>query len=250
MCTSRELRRFMVSPTQDLSMRKPLKCYMMNRPGKKYTSRTVSQPLSQNFNYLYICLEYLRWNNTLTIIFFWLTFSACLIYILLILNQVPGYYTLCVIIYISKIPNQNLLAYINGSTPLFISLWYYVSWKINCISSINWIILHQSFVNKKLTLNKIENILHSMIQNAKVIHACVLIPIQIFCWNHLYFRRSMCLRFADLERKLGEIDRARAIYAHASQIADPRVSEIHSDLIILNWMAKLSDTLLHFYKLL
>lgn len=56
----------------------------------------------------------------------------------------------------------------------------------------------------------------------------------------------MCLRFADLERKLGEIDRARAIYAHASQIADPRVSEIHSDLIILNWMAKLSDTLLHF----
>lgn len=35
----------------------------------------------------------------------------------------------------------------------------------------------------------------------------------------------MCLRFADLERKLGEIDRARAIYAHASQIADPRVSE-------------------------
>lgn len=58
----------------------------------------------------------------------------------------------------------------------------------------------------------------------------------------------MCLRFADLERKLGEIDRARAIYAHASQIADPRVSEIHSDLIILNWMAKLSDTLLHFYK--
>lgn len=36
--------------------------------------------------------------------------------------------------------------------------------------------------------------------------------------------RSMCLRFADLERKLGEIDRARAIYAHASQIADPRVA--------------------------
>lgn len=56
----------------------------------------------------------------------------------------------------------------------------------------------------------------------------------------------MCLRFADLERKLGEIDRARAIYAHASQIADPRVSEIHSDLIILNWMAKLSDTVLYY----
>lgn len=34
--------------------------------------------------------------------------------------------------------------------------------------------------------------------------------------------REMCLRFADLERKLGEIDRARAIYAHCSQICDPR----------------------------
>ncbi len=33
---------------------------------------------------------------------------------------------------------------------------------------------------------------------------------------------TMCLRFAALERKLGEIDRARAIYAHASQFCDPR----------------------------
>ena len=33
---------------------------------------------------------------------------------------------------------------------------------------------------------------------------------------------EMCLRFANLERKLGEIDRARAIYAHASQFCDPR----------------------------
>ena len=33
----------------------------------------------------------------------------------------------------------------------------------------------------------------------------------------------MCLRFAALERKLGEIDRARAVYAHASQFCDPRV---------------------------
>lgn len=33
----------------------------------------------------------------------------------------------------------------------------------------------------------------------------------------------MCLRFANLERKLGEIDRARAIYAHASQFCDPRI---------------------------
>ncbi|XP_063424843.1 pre-mRNA-splicing factor SYF1-like [Mytilus trossulus] len=36
--------------------------------------------------------------------------------------------------------------------------------------------------------------------------------------------REMCIRFADLERKLGEIDRARAIYSHASQICDPRVA--------------------------
>ncbi|SCV67370.1 BQ2448_6016 [Microbotryum intermedium] len=34
---------------------------------------------------------------------------------------------------------------------------------------------------------------------------------------------QMCLRFAALERKLGEIDRARAIFAHASQFCDPRV---------------------------
>ncbi|SNX85149.1 related to SYF1 - member of the NineTeen Complex involved in splicing [Melanopsichium pennsylvanicum] len=33
---------------------------------------------------------------------------------------------------------------------------------------------------------------------------------------------DMCLRFAEVERKLGEIDRARAIYAHASQFCDPR----------------------------
>lgn len=34
---------------------------------------------------------------------------------------------------------------------------------------------------------------------------------------------QMCMRFAAMERKLGEIDRARAIYAHASQFCDPRV---------------------------
>lgn len=36
--------------------------------------------------------------------------------------------------------------------------------------------------------------------------------------------RDMCLRFADMESKLGEIDRARAIYSYCSQICDPRVS--------------------------
>ncbi|KAI0736927.1 protein prenylyltransferase [Fomitopsis betulina] len=35
---------------------------------------------------------------------------------------------------------------------------------------------------------------------------------------------EMCLRFASMERKLGEIDRARTIYAHASQFCDPRVN--------------------------
>lgn len=35
--------------------------------------------------------------------------------------------------------------------------------------------------------------------------------------------RQMCMKFADLETKLGEIDRARALYAHCSQICDPRV---------------------------
>jgi pre-mRNA-splicing factor SYF1 len=34
---------------------------------------------------------------------------------------------------------------------------------------------------------------------------------------------EMCRRFAQMERKLGEIDRARAIYAHASQFCDPRI---------------------------
>ena len=40
--------------------------------------------------------------------------------------------------------------------------------------------------------------------------------------------REMCVRFADLERKLGEIDRARAVYAHCSQMCDPRVSYINA----------------------
>ncbi|OWF46129.1 pre-mRNA-splicing factor SYF1-like [Mizuhopecten yessoensis] len=36
--------------------------------------------------------------------------------------------------------------------------------------------------------------------------------------------REMCMRFADLERKLGEIDRARALYSHCTQMCDPRVA--------------------------
>lgn len=34
--------------------------------------------------------------------------------------------------------------------------------------------------------------------------------------------KRTCLKFAEMERRLGEIDRARAIYGHASQFADPR----------------------------
>ena len=37
-----------------------------------------------------------------------------------------------------------------------------------------------------------------------------------------YEASEMCLRFADMETKLGEIDRARAIYGHCSQMCDPR----------------------------
>ena len=34
--------------------------------------------------------------------------------------------------------------------------------------------------------------------------------------------KTMCLKYAALERRLGEVDRARAIFVHASQLADPR----------------------------
>jgi pre-mRNA-splicing factor SYF1 len=34
----------------------------------------------------------------------------------------------------------------------------------------------------------------------------------------------MCLRFADMERKLGEVNRARALFAYCSQMCDPRTS--------------------------
>jgi pre-mRNA-splicing factor SYF1 len=38
--------------------------------------------------------------------------------------------------------------------------------------------------------------------------------------------KDMCLKYADIERKLGEVDRARAIYVHASQFCDPRSVEV------------------------
>jgi hypothetical protein len=43
--------------------------------------------------------------------------------------------------------------------------------------------------------------------------------------------RDMCLRFSDMETKLGEIDRARVIYAHCSQMCDPRVSRVDIFLV-------------------
>lgn len=42
--------------------------------------------------------------------------------------------------------------------------------------------------------------------------------------------RSVCLAFASMEKKLGEIDRARAIYAHGSQFANPRSEKSYWDL--------------------
>ena len=42
------------------------------------------------------------------------------------------------------------------------------------------------------------------------------------------YSRDMCVRFADMESKLGEIDRSRAIYIYCSQICDPRVRGVFS----------------------
>ena len=53
--------------------------------------------------------------------------------------------------------------------------------------------------------------------------------------------REMCLRFAEMETKLGEIDRARAIYAHCSQMCDPRVCNLYSVLSVHLWWWKGED---------
>ncbi|KAI5305298.1 H(+)-transporting V1 sector ATPase subunit D [Ascosphaera pollenicola] len=36
--------------------------------------------------------------------------------------------------------------------------------------------------------------------------------------------KDMCLKYAEMEKRLGEIDRARAIYGHGAQFSDPRVN--------------------------
>lgn len=35
----------------------------------------------------------------------------------------------------------------------------------------------------------------------------------------------MCIRLAEMERSIGEVDRARAVYRYASEFADPEVFE-------------------------
>ena len=37
---------------------------------------------------------------------------------------------------------------------------------------------------------------------------------------------ALCIKFAEMERRLGEIDRARAIFGHGSQFVDPRVGTV------------------------
>jgi pre-mRNA-splicing factor SYF1 len=37
--------------------------------------------------------------------------------------------------------------------------------------------------------------------------------------------RQLCVRYAELERKLGEVDRARAIFVHGSHLANPKVDK-------------------------
>jgi pre-mRNA-splicing factor SYF1 len=39
--------------------------------------------------------------------------------------------------------------------------------------------------------------------------------------------RQICLDFAEMERKLGEVDRARSILAHGSQFADPHKDQLY-----------------------
>ena len=57
----------------------------------------------------------------------------------------------------------------------------------------------------------------------------------------------MCTRFADLERKLGEIDRARAVYSHASQICDPRVS-VCVCVCLSVYIVKSYSDIVYFYR--
>ena len=49
----------------------------------------------------------------------------------------------------------------------------------------------------------------------------------------------MSIRYADMERKLGEIDRSRAIYVHCSQMCDPKVLTLCISFFIIDKMGSL-----------
>jgi len=42
---------------------------------------------------------------------------------------------------------------------------------------------------------------------------------------YMYMCRQMCLKYAELETKLGELERARTVFSHGSQMSDPRVTK-------------------------
>jgi pre-mRNA-splicing factor SYF1 len=56
--------------------------------------------------------------------------------------------------------------------------------------------------------------------------------------------KEICLQFDDMERRVGEIDRSRAIYAHGSQFADPRTSPAYWDV----WHNEDTFKVLSFFK--
>lgn len=60
------------------------------------------------------------------------------------------------------------------------------------------------------------------------------------------------MRFSALERKFGEIDRARAIYVHISQFADPRgdVLKLWTVILFLNFIENSNIKKYRFGKIL
>ena len=59
--------------------------------------------------------------------------------------------------------------------------------------------------------------------------------------------RDMCLRFAETERLLGEIDRAREIYVYGSQISDPRCVYLLFYILIFFYFIIHFITLIRFF---
>ena len=48
--------------------------------------------------------------------------------------------------------------------------------------------------------------------------------------------RKICQQYASMEQKLGEIDRARAIYVHTSQYCDPRVRALSRQIQVSTYV--------------